>query len=253
MKKILILICIALVFGCASESTSPTGNQSDSRSSTGSSTGTGGSLARFTIAKNHLYIATESELFTYSLATSSKPQFLNKIRITEGVETIFSLGDFLYIGTQGGMIIYDITQASAPSFASNYWHVTSCDPVVANEDHAFVTLRSGTACQRGDNRLDIIDIENKRSPSLVRSISLEQPIGLGLHNDFLYVCDNSKIKRFDISSALFPVEEESIALPGVFDIIINNNILIAVHPEGVTQYAIGENGTLGILSTITKD
>lgn len=250
MKQILFTLSILFILGCGADSTSPNVGSS---SEGGSSTGTGGSLARFTIAKNHLYIATESELFTYSLATSSQPNFINKIALTAGVETIFSLGDYLYLGTQGGMLIYDITQASSPSFASNYWHVTSCDPVVANEDYAFVTLRNGSDCRTGENRLDIIDVQNKRSPNLLRSISMENPIGLGLYNNLLYVCDNGKIKRFDVSSPFFPVLEETISLPGAFDIIINGDILIAVHPLGVSQYLISADGTLTLQSTITKD
>lgn len=254
MKKIIVLLSIAFTMGCSENSTSPSGNMSQNSTSTGgSTTGTGGSLARFTIAKNHLYIATESELFTYSLATSSKPQFLGKIQLTSGVETIFSLGDYLYLGTQGGMFIYDITNASAPTYASNYWHVTSCDPVVANENYAFVTLRDGTTCRRGQNRLDVIDVRDKRSPQLQMSLEMEQPTGLGLYNNFLFVCDNGQIKLFNISEPTNPSFQKSTALTGVFDIIINEDILIAVHPEGVSQYAIESSGSLVLLSNISKN
>ncbi|MDB4161932.1 hypothetical protein N9772_06175 [Bacteroidia bacterium] len=255
MKKIIVLLSIAFIMGCSENSTNPSGNQSDNISSigNGSSTGTGGSLARFTIAKNHLYIATESELFTYSLATASKPQYISKIALSTGLETIFSLGDFLYLGTQNGMFIYDITNASTPTYASNYWHVTSCDPVVANENYAFVTLRDGTTCRRGQNRLDVIDVRDKRSPQLQMSLEMEQPTGLGLYNNFLFVCDNGQIKRFNISEPTNPSFQKSTALTGVFDIIINGDILIAVHPEGVSQYAIESGGSLALLSNISKN
>ncbi len=250
MKKTIYLFSLLFLLGCGTDSTSPSVNTSEGR---GSSTGTGGSLARFTIAKDHLYIATESELYTYSLATASQPSFVSKIPLTTGVETIFSLGDYLYLGTQGGMLIYDIRQANRPEFASNYWHVTSCDPVVANENYAFVTLRNGSECRRGENRLDIIDVQNKRAPNLMRSINMENPIGLGLYNNFLFVCDNGKIKRFDVTTPLFPVQEESTAVAGVFDIIINGDILIAVHTGGVSQYLISNDGTLTLQSTITTN
>ncbi len=255
MKKIIVILSIAFTIGCSENSTSPSGNQSNNKSSegNGSSTGTGGSLARFTIAKNHLYIATELELFTYSLATANTPQYVSKITLNTGVETIFSLGEFLYLGTQNGMFIYDITNASNPTYASNYWHVTSCDPVVASESYAFVTLRDGTACRRGQNRLDVIDVHDKRYPQLQMSLEMEQPIGLGLYSNLLYVCDNGQIKLFDISEPTNPSFQETTVLTGVFDIIINGDILIAVHLEGVSQYAIGSGGSLAFLSEISKN
>ncbi|MDB4173506.1 hypothetical protein N9811_01730 [Bacteroidia bacterium] len=253
MKNIITILCVVLAFGCSEDSVSPTSSESSASQSSGGTTGTGGSLARFTIAKNHLYVATESQLFTYSLENASDPQFQNSIQLGNGVETIFSLGDYIYLGTQNGMLIYDITNASSPQYTSAYFHVTSCDPVVANENYAYVTLRDGQPCRNGQNRLDVIDISNKRFPVEVNSLQMENPIGLGLNGNQLYVCDNGKIKQFDVSNPTSPLVIRETELIGVFDVIVANNRLIAVHPNGVNQYSIANNGALTLLSTIEKD
>lgn len=251
MKKILIALSLLILLGCSEDSASTNTNNQTTAGSGG--TGKGGSLARFTIAKNHLYIATSSALFTYSIAKADQPAFIKKIDLSAGVETIFSLGNYLYLGTQNGMLIYDITLASSPAFTSNYWHITSCDPVVANQNYAFVTLRDGSECRRGQNRLDVIDIRDKVNPRQVSSTALIQPIGLGIHNDVVYVCDNGSIKRFTIATPSKPLLQGVTSLAGVFDIIIHEDFLLAVHPLGVTQYSIASDGTLTLQSTITTD
>lgn len=251
MKKILIMLCLLILLGCSEESASP--NTTSEAISGSGTTGQGGSLARFTIAKNHLYVATSSELFTYSLAKSNQPTFLKKIDLSAGVETIFSLGNYLYLGTQNGLLIFNITNASSPTFTSNYWHITSCDPVVANQNYAFVTLRDGSECRRGQNRLDVIDIRDKTNPRQVSSTILTQPIGLGIYNDLLFVCDNGSIKCFTIATPTNPLLQSVTQLAGVFDIIINRDYLLAVHSLGVAQYSIARNGTLTLQSTITTD
>jgi hypothetical protein len=249
-KLLTLLVFLVLYTGCSEDSTSPSGNSTSSQSSGGSTTGSGGSLARFTIASDHLYIVSENQLFTYSLSDASTPAYKGAIPLWGGVETIYAMDDHLFFGTQNGVLIYNISNADAPQYVSNYVHVTSCDPVVARGDYAYSTLRTGQQCWRGNNQLDVINISSLRNPYNEISIDLENPMGLGLYEDFLYVCDNDKIKQFDVSRANFPVFRNETSLSGCFDVIIKDNTLIAVHTSGVSQYRISSEGTLSLLSTI---
>ena len=253
MKQILkistLLIFTFLYVGCSEDSTSPTAN-GNADSSGGSTTGTGGSLARFTIANDHLYIVNDNQLYSYSLSDASKPSYKGSVPLWGGVETIFGMGNHLFIGTQNGVLIYDISSADDPQFVSNYVHITSCDPVIAKGDYAYSTLRTGQQCWRGNNQLDVINIRDITRPFNELSINLENPSGLGIYLNDLFICDNGSIKQFDITTPDKPQYERATPLPGCFDIIINGNTLIAVHTAGVSQYTIAANGSLTLLSTI---
>src|SRR5688572_8919179 len=125
-QKISFLLGILIyVVSCTKEG-SP-----DNNSAPGN-TGTGGSLARFTIAANHLYLADHSSLVVFDLAIPANPVRKTEIQIGFGVETIFPYQDKLFIGSNTGMFIYSIANPSNPVKLGEARHVRSCDPVVAN-------------------------------------------------------------------------------------------------------------------------
>jgi hypothetical protein len=246
-NSIFILFFTVLIFGCSKDSSSPS---SDQASTSGGITGTGGSLARFSITNGHLYILTQNTLFTYSLEDPAHPLYKTSINVGNGAETIMTLDNNLLLGTQDGVLIYSLSDASKPKYISTYAHVRSCDPVVARGSYAYSTLRTSGNCTRGVNRLDVINIQNINSPEQTKSIEMENPIGLGLSENHLYVCDNNKIKVYAIANPASPELIASIPLGGCFDIIINNDLLIAVTTNGVTQFTINKSGSLTQLSTI---
>ena len=67
----------------------------------------------------------------------------------------------------------------------------SCDPVIADEKYAYVTLRTGTTCNGVNNRLEILDIANINSPSLVKTYEMTNPHGLSKDGNLLFVCDGA--------------------------------------------------------------
>jgi len=152
------------------------------------SSGTGGSMARFAVANNTLYMLNNSILKiadisnnTYSIANSTYLQW--------NAETIFPLGAKLYFGTQSGLLIYDISSPLAPMYISQYDHITSCDPVVVDDTLAFATLRTGTPCNSDINRLDVVNLSKIEQPSLVLSVNFTNPHGLAVSDSLLFVCD----------------------------------------------------------------
>jgi len=244
MKK-LITMLLATLFFSACES-------SESANGVSPGVGQGGSLARFAVANGHLFAAHSNEIRVFSLANPENPIQLSLININAVAETIFPLGDStLFIGTTTGMFIYDISAAPVMRLLSNYRHVVSCDPVVANSDYAYVTLRTETNnfnCARGVNQLDIVNIKNLNAPDLISSFPLIQPRGLGLYGDTLLICDNG-LKVFDVSNPqsirLLDADEDFDAV----DIIPNGNLMITVSETGLKQYRF-KNGKLTFLSAL---
>lgn len=249
MKKLFLILFIALATACSESASSP---DIASSPSGGSSTGTGGSLARFTILNDYLYIATSNTIYSFDISDLTQPILRSEIQLWNFAETIFSLDGKLLLGTTSGVMIYTVDNPAQPQYMSTFWHVTSCDPVVARGDWAFSTLRIESSCNRGDNRLDIIDISNLNSPQLRRSINMSNPKGLGISGDYLYVCDNQQLKTFNIASpenTTFAMATKNLA--GCYDVIPVNDLLIVATTNGIVQYRVGSDGSLTYLSTIS--
>lgn len=76
--------------------------------------GQGGSMARFTLANEHLYTVDDSELRLFDISDKADPEFVKQIPLGWGIETIFPFKDKLFIGSTTGMHIYDISVPAAP-------------------------------------------------------------------------------------------------------------------------------------------
>lgn len=164
----------------------------------GSVSGQGGSLARFTIAKDYLYTVSEHDLKTFDLENPDQPVFHHTVSLGWGIETIFPYQDALFIGANNGMHTVDITIPAEPVYKGSFWHTTACDPVVVDGDFAYVTLRGGTACGGFSNQLDVLNISDLSNPYLLNTFEMHHPIGLSIYKDHLYICeDDQGIKVFD--------------------------------------------------------
>ncbi|SDM20414.1 LVIVD repeat-containing protein [Catalinimonas alkaloidigena] len=182
-KFTLFLLALLVLAGCD--------NFSSGDADFGTTDGVGGSTARFAISGNYLYTVDDQTLRLFNIQDPNNPLFEKVVPIGTNIETIFPKGNQLFIGSSVGMHIYDISQPADPRWLSTYEHVFSCDPVVADERYAYVTLSSDrTMCGWGLNQLDIIDIENPAMPTLVQSYDMTAPKGLGVTDSLLFVCDD---------------------------------------------------------------
>ena len=211
--------------------------------------GTGGSMARFTVANNHLYTVDQSNLKVFDLSSAESPEYKKVSPVGFGVETIFPLGDKLFLGTNSGMYIYDVSSPVSPRQISFYEHVVACDPVVSDGDYAYVTLSSvQQRCWRPVNELQIIDLKNMQSPQLLKQYPMDGPRGLAINNDTLWVCDNG-LKVFDVSDKTNIVELFHFSDIPAYDVILDNNRALVIGEAGFTQYIL-EADTIRKLSEI---
>jgi len=242
------------------------GNANNVRSSAASNqSGIAGSMARFMLIDNFLYvISDENTVDVFDINTSSMQKVTEFQPWNEAggfgfIETLFTFKDHLFIGSNSGMLAYDVSDASNPTYLSSYSHMTSCDPVVANDDYAFVTLRSGSMCGWGnDNQLDVLDIEDIMSPSILRTVGLTNPHGLGIDDNekMLFICDGTAgLKVFDYTNVL-QIDQNQIAnVTGneTYDVIVFNGIAHVIGTQGLVQYNYSTDGTMDVLSTISLD
>jgi hypothetical protein len=220
---------------------------------TGSGSGVGGSLARFTISGDHLYLLDGADLETVNVSDEQNPVVKNRMFISWDIETIFPYKTNLFLGSSSGMHIIDISTPESPATISTYQHVTSCDPVVVNDAYAFVTLRSGTACQGFTNQLEVIDIKDLSSPVLLKAYPMTNPHGLGIDNKTLFVCDGSDgLKTFDATD-IMALDKGLLAHYkniSALDVIPFNNVLMLIADDGIFQYDYTNPKDIQLLSKI---
>jgi len=226
-------------------------NGTSGHSSGSSSFGVGGSMARFTGKDNVLYTIDSYNLKVVDIQ-HVEDMFVSKtISVGWNIETIFPSGAYLFMGSQSGMFIYDISNPYNPTYVSDYWHITSCDPVVVEGNYAYVTLRSGNLCGEIDDQLDVIDITDLTSPEHVKSYTMTEPYGLGIDNSTLFVCDGSA--GLKIYNASEPMDISAIAhfeSIQAYDVIPVNGILMLIGDDGLYQYDYSDLTDIHLLSSI---
>jgi hypothetical protein len=215
--------------------------------------GTGGSMARFTIVNNYLYTVTYSELFSFDISTEADPQLKKKTNLNNwGIETIFPFKDKLFIGSNTGMYIYKLTDPASPELLGQMSHVRSCDPVIADDKYAYVTLRSGTVCQGFTNQLDVLDISNLTQPSLLKTYEMTNPHGLSKDGDLLFICDgNDGLKVFNASDVSDLRLIKTIGRMETYDVIAYNGVALVVARDGLYQYDYSNSSNIKLLSKLS--
>lgn len=202
----------------------------------GDASGRGGSLARFTIMGNYLYTVDQSSLHTISIADVEHPQKVADKSLGIYTETIYPYGNSLLLGTETGMFVFDVSNPESPQQLTFFQHLRSCDPVVAENGFAYLTLNtSNQRCFTGTNELQIVDINNLYVPQLVKTLSLTSPLGLDIHNDTLYVCDQG-IRIIQVADKLNSSEIEHIYDVQARDVICQQGRLIVIGNDGLMQY-----------------
>lgn len=215
--------------------------------------GQGGSLARFNITGNHLYAVDNRNLNIFDITNLNSPVDLGDEHVGWEIETIFNQGDYLYIGSTAGMFIYSIENPSTPTFQSVISHVVGCDPVVVQGDLAYVTIRGGNECGQDLSILEVIDVSDKQNPFILEQYDMNQPYGLGVKDDLVFVCDQGiGLRVFDATNS--PTLEEIQVFDSVttLDVIPQDDKLIMISEVALVQYTYTETG-IELLSTFNLE
>ena len=223
-------------------------NSSQTKSS--SPVGQGGSMARFALTINKLYTVSNSDLNVFNTSKAFEPNFITKVNLNNwAIETIFPMKNKLFIGSQTGMYIYDITNPNNPVEAGQFSHVRSCDPVIADDNYAYVTLRSGTACQGFSNQMEVLKLNNLSDVQLVKTYSMVNPHGLSKDGNLLFICDGKDgLKIYDAANVNDMKLIKQFTGIDTYDVIAMNNIALVVAKDGFYQYDYSNRNDIKLIS-----
>lgn len=233
LKNIFVICITSLFFNSCSKDSAESANMATAGA------GVGGSLAKFTIVGNYLYAVDDHNLYTYNISNPVNPVKTNTSTYLFDVETIYPFNNRLFIGSKTGLYIYSIDTPSVPSKLAEAKHGRSCDPVVANDTIAFVTLKGNSFCGPATSGLYVYKITNILQPTLIKTITINSPEGLGLKDSVLYVCcNNDGLKVFNVRNPANPVSITTVVGENFRDAIAYNNLLVCFVTNGLSLYSI---------------
>ncbi len=222
--------------------------------SASTSFGVGGSMARFGIYSDYLYAVDNSKCYMFDIRTPEKPVSAGSQNVGWDVETMFLYDNHMFLGTMSGMIILSLQVPLAPKHVTNFWHVTSCDPVVVADGFAYVTLRGGQPCRSNTNRLDVIQLSaDYKNNTLVGSFNMTSPYGLGIDGTVLFVCDgDAGLKVFDATDKSRVGFNQLAHFPGIraYDVIPVNGYLFMIGADGFYLYDYSNLNNISLRGTI---
>lgn len=218
-----------------------------------SRTSISGSMSKFTISQDHLYVIDNGELMSFDISNAKQPFLVSQQNTWREAETIFAKDDYLFVGTTTGMIIYDNKSPQKPNEISEIDHTESCDPVVVEGDYAYVTLRSGNDCGQTNDELQVIDISNIRFPYVRKRYDMTNPHGLAVDGNRLFICDGTAgLKVYDNSEPKNVGKNllQHFSEIHATDVILNNGILVLIGDTGLYQYEYTSSGELNFISLL---
>jgi hypothetical protein len=199
-----------------------------------------------------MYSVSNNLLRVINVTNESNPVIENAVDLGWGIETVFPFKNKLFIGSNTGMFIYSVQNPANPVKQGEFNHVRTCDPVIADDNFAYVTLHSGTRCTGFANQLDVLDISNIQSPQLIKSYPLTSPRGLSKDGSVLFICDgNEGLKIFNATDPGNITLFKQFALQEANDVIAYHNIALVVAKDGLYQYDYSNVLDIKLVSKIT--
>jgi Uncharacterized conserved protein len=220
----------------------------------GGSSGINGSMSSFSLYSDYLYSVMNNQMTVISLAGEKPVLATENIYIGNNVETIFNYKDAMFMGTPTGMLIYSLENPTQPKYCSQITHVYGCDPVVVEDDLAYVTIHSGNFCGQDNNELFVIDVSDIMKPKQLVSYSMTKPKGLGIDNKTLFVCDDG-LKIFDATNPQTIMANQLLHKSGMsgYDVIPFENTLMMVAEDGIYQYDYSDLNNIHQISKLAFD
>ena len=213
--------------------------------------GKNGSMSRFGLYKDYLYVVINNQLSVFDLSGETPSKAIENLPIGWNVETIFSYKENLFFGTPTGLLIYSAANPLNPQYCSVISHAFGCDPVVVENDLAYVTIHSGNTCGQNNNLLIVVDVQNVYAPRELASYAMTKPKGLGIDNGTLFLCDDG-LKIFKADDPQTVIANQLAHYKGMdgFDVIPFNNVLMMIAEDGLHQYDYSDLGNIRELGVL---
>ena len=196
-----------------------------------------------------LYQVESNLLTTFDISDPDDIEFLDEKQLNARIESLTSFGDVLFVGSGGSLISFKINDQGIPTeddvipqstFSSDQ---TECDPMVVDDNLAFVALielempEQGCNRSMNNNRILIYDIEELSSPTLLSTSNHSDLKDIDITENLLIVADGIKgfyiFDRSDPSELMLRYHIDDFTSK---HIIVNDNLFIIAGDTELRQY-----------------
>lgn len=202
-----------------------------------------GTINRIGLYYNHIYVVGNDRLHIFESNGGSISK-RSSMEVDEQSETVYIDRDRLYIGSADMVRIYSLQNRSNPRLASRVEHSTSCDPVLADGEVAYSTLRSvsNEGCAGSENILMVLRVRSADRARKLKDIEMKSPYGMAMINDHLFVGEGANgLTIFNVKDKESPDEVKNNREVVAFDVMhhpIDPNIIILTNNNGLKEYNI---------------
>lgn len=252
MKKILLsLLFFSLLAACSKDSESAL------------TTGKSGSITRFAVYQQYMYVLNLNEVQTYDISDRDHPQLIHTLTTDYGLETITIYENTIFLGSTTALYILDITtDPAAPSILSKVDRLiigfSGCDPVAVKGNYAYSTIKIiANVCgfSSSESALVVYDVTDKSNPQILDTYPLGMPNGLAYKDNYLFVCDegSDEVVVFDITNPANPtLTTYNIPLVDPNDLIIVDNKMIVSTKTDFFIFDISDITAIRKIGTLSK-
>jgi hypothetical protein len=252
MKKLLFIACsMLLLFACSKDAASE------------SIIGKSGSITRFAIYQDYMYVLNLNEVQTYNIEQKDHPVLVHRLATDYGLETITIYDNSVFVGSTTALYILDISNPAAPTIQAQSDRLadagfTGCDPVAVKDHYAYSTVKvvenicGSIAAQ---SALIVYDIHDKSAPVSVGIYPLSLPNGLGIKDNYLFVCDegSDELVVFDITDpTALTVTDFSLPITDPYDLIIDGPKMIVSAKTDFQVFDISDVAHIRKIGQISK-
>lgn len=257
MRHLLLIAFVALMLGSCGE-TSIVGS-----SNQGAITG---QYKTIVVKNNFMYAVNNSELITFDMTNKENPVLIDKKDVGRNIENLYIAEKALFIGSQTDLHIYSIKSNGIPEKKSETAHIrfddeiTLCDPVVATDKIAYVTLSTkgiinnnfGCSSLVDVNELRVYNVQDLTNPSLIQTLQMDSPKGLSLDGNYLFVSNgDSGIVIYNVGSNGKVSFLNEMTGFSTYDLIAENNKLLVVSKDEIRQYDYSDINNIILYSTLS--
>lgn len=225
--------------------------------------GTSGSITRFAVYNGYMYSLNPNQVQTFDLSDPSEPELVHELTTDYGLETIFIYEGNAYLGSRTGLYILGLNNPAEPVILSETIRgeefFGGCDPVVVKDNYAFSTVKIiENICGMINSRsaLIVYDVSDLENPIELSTHDLDEPNGLGIVNNRLFVCDagSDKLVAFDITDPTQTIPLSDLDFPVVdpFDLIVDGNRVIVSAKTDFHILDVSDLTNINIVKSISK-
>ena len=114
---------------------------------------------------------------------------------------------------------------------------------MVDDKFAYITLRAGNFCGALDSSLQIVDISDLYNPELKKSYAMDNPYGLGVKENLLFICDGtSGLKVYNKSDVEDLKLLDHFKDINTYDVIPLDERLLMIGDNELFQYEYSDSG-----------